>query len=86
MLIMNATFPLLVPILHGVLASAGAGAAAGVTAAHYVKLCFKVFWSATFMGIPDVLLGDEQFGGWMRGLHEVLTRALPLVRRGCRWL
>lgn len=76
--IINTTFPALLPILHGVLANPAAGAAIGLTPAHYVKLVFKVFWSSTFMGIPDALLNDEQFNGWMKGLHDVLRLTLPL--------
>lgn len=78
--IINTTFPALLPILHGVLANPAAGATAGLTPAHYVKLAFKVFWSCTFMGIPDALLADNQFRGWMGGVHDVLRRALPMVR------
>ena len=79
MQIINTTFPALVPILQGVLANPAAGAAVGLSPAHYVKLVFKIFWSATFMGIPDALLTDSQFSGWMGGIHEVLRRTLPLV-------
>lgn len=72
-----ATFPALVAILRGVLSNPSAGASAGLTPAHYAKLALKVFWSATFMGIPDALLADEQFGGWMGAIHELLRRQLP---------
>lgn len=75
--LVGATFPALVAILRGVLANPAAGAAAGLTPAHYVKLALKVFWSATFMGIPDALLAEEQFAGWMGAVHETLRRPLP---------
>jgi hypothetical protein len=78
--VVTATFPAVLAILQGVLANPSAGAAVGLTPAHYAKLALKAFWSATFMGIPDALLEDGQFRGWMAALHELLRRPLPMVR------
>jgi hypothetical protein len=82
--IITTTFPALLSILHAVLANPSAGVAVGLSPSHYVKLILKVFWSATFMGIPDILLADDQFQGWMGGLHDVLRRHPPAVRAGAR--
>jgi hypothetical protein len=81
--IINTTFPVLLGILRGVLANPAAGATVGLTPSHYARLVLKVFWSSTFMGVPDALLADEQFSGWTAALHEMLTRLPPVVRRDC---
>ena len=51
-------------------------------AAEYLKLVCKIFWSATYMCIPDVLLQPEQFAGWMNGIHLAVTKAVPVVGGG----
>lgn len=76
-LIVDTNFPALLTILRGVLANPAAGAPAGLTPSHYVKLVLKVFWSATFMGIPTALLRDDQLAGWVSALHDVLRRPPP---------
>lgn len=43
----------------------------------HAKLVLKVFWSATFMGVPDALLQQEQFAGWLTCLHHALTTRVP---------
>ncbi len=45
--------------------------------AEFVKLICKVFWSATFMAVPPILLQQEQFSGWMMALHSAMRRPLP---------
>ncbi|KAI8465003.1 MAG: armadillo-type protein [Monoraphidium minutum] len=91
--VITTTFPALLTILHGVIANPAAGASAGLAPAAYAKLVLKVFWSATFMGIPDALLADEQFRGWMGGLHDMLRRPPPADlpsdpedRAKCAWV
>lgn len=43
------------------------------------KLVCKTFWSATYMGIPSMLLQDAQFTGWMTCLLEAVQRPVPQV-------
>jgi hypothetical protein len=40
----------------------------------------QIFWSATFMAVPDLLLNMEQFSGWMMCLHQAMRKPLPWVR------
>lgn len=47
--------------------------------AEVLKLICKVFWSATWMGIPDILLQESQFVGWMTGFHKLLVKPVPQV-------
>ena len=47
--------------------------------AEVLKLICKVFWSATWMGIPDILLQEGQFLGWMTGFHKLLVKPVPQV-------
>jgi hypothetical protein len=49
--------------------------------AEFMKLICKVFWSATFMSVPELLLQTEQFSGWMMALHQAMRRELPWVSR-----
>ncbi len=73
---MSGTFPLLLSIFSSLLAQPVLSAQAAL----YSKLVCKTFWSATFMGIPAVLLQEEQFSGWMRCFHEALRKPVPEVR------
>lgn len=45
--------------------------------ATYIKLVAKVFWSTTYMGIPDLLLQPEMFNGWMTALLTAVGQQLP---------
>lgn len=47
--------------------------------AEVLKLICKIFWSATWMGIPDILLQESQFVGWMTGFHKLLVKPVPQV-------
>jgi len=40
----------------------------------------QIFWSATFMAVPELLLNMEQFSGWMMCLHQAMRKPLPWVR------
>jgi hypothetical protein len=51
-----------------------------VEVAELQKLVCKTFWSATYMGIPSLLLQDEQFTGWMTCLLEAVQRPVPQVQ------
>uniref|UniRef100_A0A7R9YU85 Importin N-terminal domain-containing protein n=1 Tax=Chlamydomonas euryale TaxID=1486919 RepID=A0A7R9YU85_9CHLO len=42
-----------------------------------IKLVCKIFWSCTYMEIPDVLLQDAQFVGWMQCLLAFATQPVP---------
>lgn len=64
------TFPVLLALLQQLQASASP---------LHAKLVLKIFWSATFMGIPPELLQEEQFAGWMTCLHHALTARPPPV-------
>jgi hypothetical protein len=44
-----------------------------------IKLCCKIFWSCSYMEIPDVLLQDAQFAGWMQALLTFVTQPVPAV-------
>ena len=37
----------------------------------------KTFWSATFMGVPAVLLRSDQFNGWTSCFLELIRRPVP---------
>lgn len=50
--------------------------------AEYLKLICKIFWSTTYMGIPDTLLQPPQFLGWMEAIRALLLRPVPLVGPG----
>ena len=43
------------------------------------KLVLKIFWSATYMGIPALLLQEAQFVGWMTSLLEAVKQPVPQV-------
>jgi len=45
--------------------------------AEFMKLICKVFWSATFMAVPELLLQTEQFSGWMMVLHQAMGKTCP---------
>ena len=44
-----------------------------------MKLCLKIFWSATYMEVPALLLQPEPFAGWMTALHTLVVRPVPTV-------
>jgi hypothetical protein len=48
-------------------------------AAELLKLICKAFWSATYMGIPDMLLQQDQFIGWMTCIHTLMDVPVPKV-------
>ena len=48
--------------------------------AELLKLICKAFWSATYMGIPDTLLQQDQFVGWMTCIHALMDMPVPKVR------
>ncbi len=48
-------------------------------AAELLKLICKAFWSATYMGIPDMLLQQDQFIGWMTCIHTLMDMPVPKV-------
>ena len=47
--------------------------------AELLKLICKAFWSATYMGIPDTLLQQDQFVGWMTCIHALMEMPIPKV-------
>ena len=47
--------------------------------AELLKLICKAFWSATYMGIPDTLLQQDQFVGWMTCIHALMEMPVPKV-------
>ena len=49
-------------------------------AAELQKLVLKIFWSATYMGIPALLLQEPQFIGWMTSLLQAVQQLVPQVR------
>ena len=49
-------------------------------AAELQKLVLKIFWSATYMGIPTLLLQEPQFVGWMTSLLQAVQQPVPQVR------
>lgn len=46
----------------------------------FIKLICKVYWSSTFMTIPQLLVQQEHFQGWMMAFHTALRKPLPWVR------
>ena len=51
-----------------------------VEVAELQKLVLKIFWSATYMGIPALLLQEPQFVGWMTSLLQAVKQPVPQVR------
>ena len=47
--------------------------------AELLKLTCKAFWSATYMAIPDLLLQQDQFVGWMTCIHSLMEKPVPKV-------
>jgi hypothetical protein len=47
--------------------------------AEFLKLVLKIFWSATYMGIPDIMLTEQHFTGWLGCLHQAITMPVPTV-------
>jgi hypothetical protein len=80
-LLVNTMFPVLLQ-LYTRLLSAPAGPQGYAQLAEYQKLICKVFWSSTFMGIPPLLVQEEQFKGWMQCFHMALRRPIPWVGGG----
>jgi len=68
--IIAGTFPVLLALMQQLLANP-------TPSPGVAKLVLKVFWSATFMGVPDELLRQEQFAGWLTCLHQALTMPVP---------
>ncbi|DBB04276.1 hypothetical protein WJX77_005934 [Trebouxia sp. C0004] len=71
--IVKTTFPTLLQVFQGLLQS---GSQAEI-AAELLKLICKAFWSATYMGIPDMLLQQDQFIGWMTCIHTLMDMPVP---------
>ena len=76
--LINTMFPVLLQLFTKLLSSP-AGPQGYGQVAQYQKLICKVFWSASFMGIPQLLLQEEQFKGWMQCFHMALRRPIPWV-------
>jgi hypothetical protein len=74
--IIAATFPVLLALLQQLQANPSPSPQVAL----HSKLVLKVFWSSTFMGVPDVLLQQDQFAGWLTCLHHALTTRVPTVR------
>lgn len=47
--------------------------------AELIKLICKALWSATYMSIPDTMLQQDQFMGWMTCIHTVMEMPIPKV-------
>ena len=45
--------------------------------AELLKLICKALWSATYMGIPDMLIQQDHFVGWMTCLHTLMDMPVP---------
>uniref|UniRef100_A0A383WBL3 Importin N-terminal domain-containing protein n=1 Tax=Tetradesmus obliquus TaxID=3088 RepID=A0A383WBL3_TETOB len=71
--IVNASFPVLLGLLQQLVANPSPTA----QVAEFMKLVCKIFWSATFMAVPELLLNMEQFSGWMMCLHQAMRKPLP---------
>eukprot|EP00879_Flechtneria_rotunda_P022091 GHRR01023309.1.p1 GENE.GHRR01023309.1~~GHRR01023309.1.p1 ORF type:complete len:1020 (+),score=395.54 GHRR01023309.1:417-3476(+) len=71
--IINSSFPVLLALMQQLVASP----APTPQVAEFMKLICKVFWSSTFMAVPDVLLQPQQFSGWMMAFHQAVRKPLP---------
>lgn len=40
-----------------------------------------MFWSVMYMGVPNKMLEQEQFVGWMTAFHNLITRPVPQASR-----
>ena len=56
-----------------------AAESAALEVAELQKLVMKVFWSATYIAIPPLLLQEAQFTGWLECLLEAVRRPVPQV-------
>lgn len=45
-----------------------------------LKLSCKIFYSATYMGVPALMLQAQHFQGWMAALHTLILQDTPPVR------
>ena len=52
---------------------------AALEVADLLKLCLKIFWSASYMEVPAVLLQPDTFAAWMTALHTLVLRPVPTV-------
>ena len=52
---------------------------AALEVAELQKLVMKIFWSATYIAIPPLLLQEAQFVGWLECLLEAVRRPVPQV-------
>ncbi|CAL5220954.1 g3058 [Coccomyxa viridis] len=71
--IVNGAFPVLLQLFQSLLASKSPA----VEIAELQKLVLKIFWSATYMGIPALLLQEPQFVGWMTSLLQAVKQPVP---------
>ncbi|MEW5303971.1 MAG: hypothetical protein WDW36_006614 [Sanguina aurantia] len=68
------TFPVLLHVFKQLLAAPPASS----EVPELVKLICKIFWSASYMGIPAILVERQQFVEWMTCFHTALTQPVPL--------
>jgi hypothetical protein len=69
-------FPVLLSIFQQLLIAPSTS----VEVAEYMKLICKIFWSSTYMGIPDILISNlEHTRGWMEGMTAAVAKPVPLV-------
>lgn len=50
-------------------------------AAQALKLICKIFWSTSYMGVPDVMLQRDMAVGWLQAWHQLLLKPVPQVSR-----
>ncbi|KAL3141839.1 hypothetical protein ABBQ32_004507 [Trebouxia sp. C0010 RCD-2024] len=71
--VVQTTFPTVLQVFQGLLQS---GSHAEIVA-ELLKLICKAFWSATYMGIPDMLIQQDHFVGWMTCIHTLMDMPVP---------
>lgn len=74
--VLNLTFPVLLHLFKQLLAAPPASS----EVPELVKLVCKIFWSATYMGIPTILVERTQFVEWMTCFHTAISQPVPAVR------
>uniref|UniRef100_A0A1D2AD30 Importin N-terminal domain-containing protein n=1 Tax=Auxenochlorella protothecoides TaxID=3075 RepID=A0A1D2AD30_AUXPR len=70
----QATFPLLLPIFQSLLSSDSAS----LELAELLKLICKVYWSSTYMEIPELMTHPDAIRAWMSCFQTLIMRPLPL--------
>ncbi|CAI5517143.1 unnamed protein product, partial [Closterium sp. Naga37s-1] len=71
--VVTSTFPQLLVILQQLLAVPNPS----LDIAEYIKLVLKIFWSACYLKVPEMVQQEAVFLAWMECFHALLERPVP---------